>query len=424
MTPPAESPVSHAPSFGHFRQGFRALRNRNYRLFWTGQLISVTGTWMQTTAQAWLVLQITGSALSLGTVAVFQYLPVTLLSLYGGVLADRLRKHRVLLITQVAAMIQAFVVGLLVATDAIALWHIYVLATILGVISAVDNPVRQSFVVEMVGREDVGNAVALNSMEFNAARIVGPSVAGFVIDAIGIAPALFLNAASFIAVLIGLVMMDTAALHAAPPSRRESVNKRLVEGLSFAWRTPAILAVLIVVGFIGTFGYNFTITLPLIARFVLNTSATGFGSLGAFLGIGSLVGAIAAAYRSKTGMSHLLIGAGAFSLLFGAVALSQVYALSAVLLVAMGFAGITFATTSNTLLQLYTPDELRGRIMSVHVLLFMGSTPIGGFLTGALSDVVGVQVALLVCAMWCLGGVLLAVVYFRQAHIGSAAPAV
>lgn len=398
-------------------QGFRALHNRNYRLFWTGQLVSITGSWMQTTAQAWLVLQITGSALALGTVAVFQFLPVTLLSLYGGVLADRLRKHRALLITQSAAMIQAFIFGLLVATGVIQLWHIYILAVIQGLINAVDTPVRQSFVVEMVGRDDLSNALALNSTEFNAARILGPSVAGLIIDQIGIAPTLFLNAISFLAVLAGLRMMDQKALRVVPPVKKGSARKQLAEGLSYAWHTPAILSIFIVVGFIGTFGYNFSIVLPLIARFVLDTSATGFGSLGSFLGLGSLIAALVTAYLSQVKMQRLLIGAGAFSLIFGALAISQEFALSAVLLIGLGFAGITFAVTSNTLLQLNSPDELRGRIMSVHVLLFMGSTPIGSFLIGVLSDTLGVQAALLICAVLCLIGVIIAVLYYRRAHL-------
>ena len=349
----------------HLAQGFRALHNRNYRLFWIGQLISITGSWMQTTAQAWLVLQLTGSALALGEVTALQFLPVTLLSLYGGVLADRLRKHRALLFTQTAAMIQAVIFGILVATGVIQLWHIYILAVIQGLINAIDVPVRQSFVVEMVGRDDLSNALALNSTEFNAGRILGPSIAGLIIDQIGIAPTLFLNAISFLAVIAGLWMMDQKKLHIVPAVKTGSVNKRLREGVSFAWHTPAILSVLIVVGFIGTFGYNFTIVLPLIARFVLNTNATGFGSLGSFLGIGSLVAALVTAYLSEVNMRRLLIGAGAFSIIFGGLALSQVFALSAALLVALGFAGIIFAVSANTLIQLNAPDELRGRIMSV-----------------------------------------------------------
>jgi MFS family permease len=398
----------------HVSQGFRALRIRNYRLFWTSQLISQIGSWMQTTAQAWLVLKITGSPFSLGIVTTLQFLPVTILALYGGVLADRLQKRRALLLTQTAAMIQASIFGILVATGVIQLWHIYILATILGVISAVDTPVRQTFVVEMVGRDDLPNAVALNSMVFNAARIVGPTLAGVTIGQIGVSPSLILNALSFIPVLIALLRMDPTTLRIVPPSIQGSTTRRLREGLSYARHTPSILGVLIVVGAIGTFGYNFSIVLPLIAEFVLRTSAAGFGSLGSFLGFGSLVGAFVTAYASEVTMRRLLVSSGAFSIIFGALALSRVYALSAALLVALGFVGIMFATSANTLLQLAAPDALRGRIMSVHVLLFMGSTPVGGFLIGTLSDTIGVPTTLFICATLCLTGVTIAAVYRRK----------
>lgn len=396
-----------------FSQGFRALKNRNYRLFISSQIISMIGSWMQTTAQAWLVLKLTGSPLKLGLVTTLQFLPVTLLALFGGLLADRLWKYRALLFTQTAAMIQATIFSILVATDLIQLWHVYLLAMMQGTINAIDNPTRQAFVVELVGREDLPNAVALNSMGFNMARIIGPSVAGLIIDQIDIAPTLMLNAISFIPVLIALLRLDVSALHTTPPARGGSPLKRLGEGLSYAWHTPAVLSVFIVVAAIGTFGYNFSIVLPLLARFVLHTSAAGFGSLGSFLGIGSLVAAITMAYAEHITMRRLLLGAGAFSVIFGALALTQVFAVSAILLIALGVAGITFATSSNTLLQLKTPDALRGRIMSVYVLLFMGSTPVGGFLIGVLSDTIGVQAALFICAILCLTGVSIAGLHYR-----------
>ena len=369
---------------------------------------------MQTTAQAWLVLQLTKSPLSLGLVTTLQFLPVTLLALYGGVLADRLRKQRAILFTQSAAMIQALIFGALVATDQIALWHIYILAAIQGIIAAIDNPTRQAFVVEMVGRDELPNAVALNSMAFNAARIVGPSIAGVIIDQVGIALTLIINAISFIPVLVALLRMDTLALHTPPQSQRGNPTKQVAEGLAYAWRTPAVLSILIVVGVIGTFGYNFSVTLPLLADFVLHTTASGFGTLTAFLGIGSLIAAVGTAYAKQVSMRRLLWGATGFSLFFGAVALSQIYALSLGLLAVMGFCGIIFATSSNTLLQLLVPDELRGRLMSVYVLLFMGSTPLGGFLIGVLSDVLGVSAALFICAWFCLAGTSFATYYVRR----------
>jgi MFS family permease len=407
--------------------GFRALHNRNYRLFWTAQVISQTGSWMQTTAQAWLVLKLTGSALSLGTVTTLQFLPITLLSLYGGVLADRLPKRTALLFTQGAAMIQAFIFGGLVAAGVIQLWHIYIMAVVQGLISAIDNPTRQAFVVEMVGHEDVLNAVALNSTSFNAARILGPSLAGLIIDQIDIAPTLILNAVSFIPVLVALARMDAREFHLGTTTLHGTAMQRVKEGVSYAWSHPAILSILIVVTFVGTFGYNFSLWLPLLAEFVLHTDAAGFGTLGSFLGVGSLVSAVGMAYMGRVTMWRLLGGAGAFCLLLAALALSKVFLLSGGLLVLLGLAGIMFATSSNTLLQLHSPDALRGRIMSVYILLFVGSTPIGSFLIGVLSDLLGVQVALIVCAALSMIGVVLAVVYYRRHHadqvpeVGSAA---
>jgi MFS family permease len=422
VTSPGGTSRFHLVRPRHLSQGFRALHNRNYRLFWIGQLISVTGTWMQTTAQAWLVLKITNSPFSLGLVTTLQFLPVTILALYGGVLADRLWKRHALLFTQLTLTIQAFVFGILVAAGVIQLWQIYILAVIQGMANAVDNPVRQAFVVEMVGREELTNAVALNSMEFNAARILGPTLAGVIIDQIGIAPTLILNAISYIPVLIALLLMRQSELHVVPPSTQGSATQRLLEGLSYAWRSPNVLTVLIVVAAIGTFGYNFSIVLPLLARYVLHTSASGFGALASFLGFGSLVGAIVTAYFAEVKVQRLLIGSGAFSIIFGAVAVTRVFALSAALLVALGFAGIIFAITANTLLQLESPDALRGRIMSVYVLLFMGSTPVGGFLIGTLSDALGVPAALFICAILCLAGVIFAVVYYRGSRLSQPVP--
>ncbi len=411
------------PNVASVTRGFSSLRVRNYRLFWISQVISLTGSWMQTTAQAWLVLQLSHSALALGIVTTLQFLPVTLLALYGGVLADRLPKRQTLIVTQTALLIQAAIFGILVATGAIQIWHIYILAIIQGAISAIDNPVRQAFVVEMVGREEVLNAVALNSMSFNGARIIGPSIAGFVIAQIGIPLTLFLNAVSFVPVVAALLMMNPAELHAIPYLNRGSARQQLVEGLRYSWRTPSVLLILIIIAAIGTFGYNFSIVLPLLADFVLHTSAEGFGLLTSFLGLGSLIGAILTAYATDVTMRRLYIGSTAFSLLFAAVAVSQVFAISAALLVALGFAGIIFSTTSNTLLQLIVPDELRGRVMSLNVLLFMGSTPVGGLLIGVLSNALSVQIALLLCAVLCLLGVVGAFFYQRLGEKARGQPA-
>lgn len=413
--------VESVPLSMRLKEGFRALEVRNFRLFWVGFLVSLTGSWMQMTAQAWLVLQLTQSPLALGVVTTLQFLPIMLLSLFGGVVIDRLPKWRVLMTTQTLAMIQALVFGALVATGRIELWHVYILAAVQGSINAFDNPTRQAFVPELAGREYLANAVALNSTLFNSARIVGPAAAGLLIAQFGIAPALLLNGVSFLAVLASLLRMDQEAIFAAKRPRTDvSVNQQVLEGLRYVRQTPTVFLILLIVAAIGTFGYNFSMVLPLLANFVLQTDAAGFGGLSAFLGVGSLAAAVFTAYAKAVTLRRLLVGSAMFSVLLAAVALSTNFALSAALLVALGFAGIIFATTANTLLQLTVPDALRGRVMSLYILLFAGTTPIGGFLIGSLSNVIGVSWTLLVCAGLCLAGVGVGAVYYRR--IGEVAP--
>jgi MFS family permease len=401
-------------------RGFHSLTVRNFRLFIGGQIVSISGTWMQTTAQAWLVLQLSNSPFALGLVTTLQFLPVMLLALFGGVLADRLPKRRTLIATQTLLLIQATIFGLLVATNSIQLWHIYLLAVIQGCVQAIDTPTRQAFVAEMVGHDELTNAIALNSMTFNGGRIIGPALAGFVIARIGVAPALFFNALSYVAVVIALLLMNEKALFAAVVVPQGSAWHRLKEGLSYTRRTPQVLAIIIVLAAIGTFGYNFTVVLPLIASYVLHTDAQGFGALSSFLGVGSLVAALSTAYVREVTMRRLLLGAAAFSLLFALTAITPVFAISAPLLTALGAAAIVFSTSANTLLQLTVPNELRGRVMSLQVLLVMGSTPIGAFVIGLLSEHVGVPAALLTCAFLCTLGVAGGLRYRRTHRIPSA----
>ena len=393
-------------------RGFQALRVRNFRLFWTGQVISLTGTWMQTTAQAWLVLKLTqDSPFALGVVITLQFIPVMLFALFGGVLADRLPKRSALVVTQSLLMLQASVFGILVATGAIQLWEVYVLAVIQGLITAVDNPLRQAFIYEMVGREYLVNAVGLNSMSFNGSRIFGPALAGLVIELIGISPTLILNAVSFIPVIWALLLMDSKAFFATQPSVAGSMSRKLKEGLAFAVRTPAVLSVLIVIAFIGTFGFNFSVITPLVADNVLKTDATGFGLLSAAMGVGALIAALGTAYTYHITVRRLLISGGLFGIFLGALALSTSFWLSMMLFIIVGIAGITCATAANSLLQLNTPEQLRGRVLSINILLTQGSTPIGGFFLGSLGEIAGVEPALLVCAALCLLGVGVAVAY-------------
>jgi MFS family permease len=385
---------------------FVALRHRNFRLFWFGQLISLIGTWMQSIGQAWLVLELTHSAWLLGVVGALQFLPIMLLSLFGGVLADRLPKRKVLLFTQSFAMLQATILWILVATGHVQVWEVLVLASLLGLTNSVDMPTRQAFVVEMVGREDLPNAIALNSSLFNMARVVGPGLGGLIIAWLGVAPLFLLNALSFIAVIIGLALIrmnDLYALAKRSISRgetsKQSTLQSLREGLTYVARTPSVLLVIVVIGVISLFGINFNVILPLFATDVLHSGALGFGFLSATFGLGSLFSALWLAWGNRRpNIQNLLIAALAFGVLEIFFALSQLYALSLVLIAAVGFAQIAFSATANTTLQTVTPDYLRGRVMSVYMVVFAGSVPLGNLFTGGLAHLYGAPMALLIGA--------------------------
>jgi MFS family permease len=394
---------------------FRALAHRNYRLFWFGQLISQTGTWMRTTANSWLVLQLTGSALALGAITAMQFLPILLFSLFGGVLADRLPKRQTLLVTQSVMCIQGAIVAALTATGQIQMIHLYVLTGILGCALAIDNPTRQAFVSELVGPDDLPNAVALNSSVFNATRIIGPSVAGVLIAATGLAWPFAINAASYIAVLVMLLMMRPEQLFLGKRRARSGVFREIGEGVGYIVRTPDALLICLLMGILGLFGYNFTVVLPLIARDVLDTGPAGFGALTSAMGLGSLIAALGIAYHGKATRRTLILGAAGFSVLLGASVLSPLWLLTAPLMVALGLCSIIFTATANTRLQLLAPPELRGRVMSIYMLLFGGTTPLGGLLVGGLAQRQGIQRAQIEVAIVCLLGVVLGVYYaYRQ----------
>ena len=392
---------------------FRALRTRNYRLFWFGQVVSQMGTWMQRVAQAWLVLQLTDSPLALGTIATVQFTPVLIFSLFGGVLADRMPKRRLLIATQALMAVQALAFALLVTFDLITLPLIYALAAVLGVAAALDTPTRQAFVVEMVGPDDLANAVALNSTQFNTARIVGPALGGALVATLGVAACFWLNSISFAAVIGGLLLMRPAELHPSRKAARGNLVGQIVEGIRYAVTTPDAAQVVLLVGVIGMLGYNFTVLLPLVARYVLHWGPAGFGILTSAMGVGSLCAALAVAYASRPSEQVLLIGAAAFSALLFALGLSHWGAVSIPLLVALGGASIVFTSTANTRLQLIAPPELRGRVMSIYSLLFMGTTPAGALIIGVLAEAVGVQLTVVILAAGCSAGVLAAIAYKR-----------
>jgi MFS family permease len=386
------------------RRGTSAFRHRNYRLFFGGQAISLVGTWMQAVAQAWLVLVLTHDPLWLGVVAAAQFIPVLVFGLFAGVLADNLPKRQTLLATQAIKMCLSIALATIAITGFASVPLLIVLALVIGTVNAVDMPVRQSFAVEMVGREDIGNAVALNSAMFNGARVIGPAVAGLTIGAVGVAAAFVIDAASFLAVIVALAAMRETELYpAARIARPESfgaVMTQLREGLQYVRATPVVLIAVLVVGLVGTVGMNFTVIIPPYAQDVLDSDAAGYGFLMAASGVGSLLAALWLAFGDgsqirRIGYGALILGAGEIAL--GA---SRSLPISLLLMVGVGFGGILMAATANTTMQLAVPDGLRGRVMSVYTTVFAGSTPIGGPVMGGLASVFGVAISL------AIGGVL------------------
>ncbi|MEO8570416.1 MAG: MFS transporter [Chloroflexota bacterium] len=385
-------------------EGMNAFRHRNYRLFFGGQAISLIGTWMQQVAQAWLVLELTHDPIWLGIVAAAQYIPVMLLGLFAGVAADALPKRRVLLGTQASMMVLAAVLAALVISGVVEVWMILGLAVLLGIANAVDMPVRQSFAVELVGRDEVSGAVALNSAMFNAARVVGPAAAGLAIGAFGVGPAFAINAVSFLAVIVGLLMMDDELLHVptriARPESARAVVGHLKEGLAYVRQTPVVLLAVVVIGTVATVGMNFSVLIPAFAAEDLASDASGYGFLMAASGIGSLLASMRLVFGGRPRPLRLVTGAlllGAASI---ALAFTRVFPVAIVLMLLAGFGSVLMAATGNTTIQLAVPDHLRGRVMSVYTTAFSASVPIGGLAMGAIASSFGVANAI------ALGGVL------------------
>lgn len=405
---------------GGFSSTVRAMRMRNYRLYWFGQLISLSGTWMQRVAQSWLVLQLTDSPLALGTVSALQFLPILLLSLFGGVLADRVPKRRLLMVTQSVQLTQAIAIALLAGSGMIQLWHVYVLAAVLGLANAFDTPARQAMLPEMVRPRDLPNAVALNSGLFNAARIVGPALAGGVIATVGVAACFWLNAVSYLAVIAALAAMRPVEFFELTVPKRGHVLGQLRDGLAYALRTREVCLVIILLAALGTFGFNFNTFIPLLARYALDSDAAGFGLLFSCLGFGAVVAALLIASREQATERTLCLGAVAFPLLLFLVAVSPSFLVTAALLTVLGAASTVFSATASTRMQLAAPPELRGRVMSIFTLLMMGSTPIGSLVIGALAERQGIHAALSEVALLCALGVIAGLVYARRSG-GSAA---
>jgi MFS family permease len=369
---------------------FVSLRVRNYRLFAGGQLISLTGSWMQRVGQDWLVLRLShNSGTAIGITTGLQFLPILLFGLQGGVIADRFSKRKLILATQVSMALLALGLGLLDLSGAATLYDVYLFAFLLGMATAIDNPTRQSFVAELVGSDDLPNAVGLNSATFNAARIFGPAAAGLLIDGVGTAWAFLGNAASFLAVIAGLLMMRPAELFPAPRLQRHRGSMR--EGLSYVRARRELLVPIILVGVVGTFGLNFQITLALVDKVVFHRGAASFGLLSSLLAAGALVGALLGARRRHPTTRLVILGAIAFGVLEVVVGLMPSFALLAIALVPVGLANITFSTAANSSVQLASAPEMRGRVMGIYMMVFAGGTPLGAPFVGWISQELGAR---------------------------------
>ncbi len=379
------------------RRTFRSLRIRNYRLYFTAQLISVSGTWMQTVAQAWLVLHLTGSGVALGIVVGLQFLPMLLFGPFGGLTADRVNKRVLLFVTQSAGGLLALVLGILVLTDQVHLWQVYVLAALLGVVNLFDNPARQTFIMEMVGRDDLPNAVSLNTVVMNASRVIGPAIGGVVITIFGLGTCFFVNAASYVAVIIGLAMMRTDELH--PTERVSRATGQIREGFRYVWRTPGLRNTLLAIALIGVLAYNFTVTLALLAKGTFHGGVGTYSLLTSCMALGAVTGGLLAAHRARPTPRLLQVLALVFGGLMAAVACAPTLAVASVLIVAMGAASIGFIATANASLQLGADPAMRGRVMALYAMAFLGTTPIGAPLVGAIAQWSSPRVAILTGAV-------------------------
>jgi MFS family permease len=383
--------------------GARAFRHRNYRLFFGGQAISLVGTWMQQVAQGWLVLQLTHDPLWLGLVSLAQFGPVILFGLFGGVIADQLPKRKTLIATQTTAMLLAFALFALTATHVVQVWHVMVLGAMLGISNAFDMPARQSFAVEMVGRDDVANAVGLNSALFNASRIFGPAAAGLLIGATDISIAFLINGISFIAVIVSYLAMRDRELRPVPgivrPRTWAAVVENLAEGARYVRQTPLVLLSVTIVGLVATFGMNFQVLVPPLADSILHVGASGYGFLMAASGVGSTIAALWVAFSRRPSPSVIVFGAIALGLGTIVLAVSTSFAVSLLAMAIAGAGGIAMAVTANTTIQLAVPDQLRGRVMSVYTTVFAGSVPAGGLLMGAIASAWSVPLSLMIGAL-------------------------
>ncbi len=386
---PTSSPASSPPGPSQLPAAFRSLKHRNFQLFFSGQLISLVGTWMQSIAEAWLIYRLTGSSVLLGLLGFVSQIPIFLLSPIGGLAADRWPRQRVVISTQVASMTLGFTLAALTLTGRIRVWEIIVLATLLGVVNAFDVPARQSFLIEMVGREDLLNAIALNSTMFNGARVAGPAVAGLLVAQVGEGWCFFLNGVSYIAVIAGLLMMRLEKSLAAHDG--SSPIEKLREGLRFVRHARPIRTLLLLLGLVSFTALPFSVLMPIFADRILHGGASAYGNLMGAVGLGATFGAFTLAMRQQLrGLGSIVaysaIGLGISLTFFGA---SRFYWFSLVALVLAGYAMMMQFTSANTLIQAMVPDQLRGRVMSLYSMMFIGMAPIGSLVAGKMAQHIG-----------------------------------
>jgi len=383
--------------------GLRSLRHRNFQLFFGGQLISLIGTWMQNVAQAWLVYRLTGSSFLLGAVGFAGQIPVFLMASVGGIVADRKNRQHVVIATQTVSMLLAFVLAVLTLTKLVQVWHIFVLAALLGVVNAFDIPARQSFIVDMVGKEDLINAIALNSSMFNGARVVGPAIAGLLVASIGEGWCFFVNAVSYVAVIVGLLLMRVTWQRGKFSG---SPLENIIEGFQYVRSTQPIRLLLLLLGLVSLVGMPYAVLMPIFADRILHRGANGLGILMGATGVGALIGALSLAFkRGLKGLGSWVLlssaGFGAMLILFG---ISKNFWLSVALLVPVGYCMMVEMASSNTLIQSMVPDRLRGRVMSVYSMMFMGMAPIGALGAGVVAHHLGAPLTVAIGGMACMLG--------------------
>ena len=386
------------------RRTFMSLRRHyNYRLYFFGQVVSISGTWMQTVAQAWFVVQNTHSPLAVGILAVCQFGPYGLFGLFGGAVADRLDQRKVLMGTQAAFMVTAAALAGLTLTGHATVWEVYLIAAVTGMITVLDTPVRQAFTIQMVGRDELPNAVALNSSLFNGSRIVGPAIAGALIAVAGVGICFLINALSYVAVLVALWLMRTDALFPIhKDERRQNLLRGSIEGLKYTWQRPVIRSVLVMMLVIATISINFNVLLPVLASRTLNSGPQVFGILSALFGFGALVGALYSASLGRASRRTMLIGAALFSVSEIALAPLHVAWAAGILLVITGIAFTLYASQTNATLQLAVTDQMRGRVLGIYGYVFFGTAPLGGLLAGWLAETGGTELAFFVAGMTAL----------------------